>query len=284
MAGTLLPRNQLSPTGSLRSAFNTALSLVLVLLVSVLIQGPDNNSRNLLLGYVVALLLAVRLCGPQRALPAIGLAMLMAAYVLPPSNSFAIIAPLRVSYGLFVVFCVLISCYRPSRYPLPPLPKSQARLSQEEMYTEASLPSVATTAEEQVAKQRQILAGDEVYQWLRTQAHLSDLLWDVQVHLQQGDMSTAYMLVQHTYQTVASLRQHSLDLLKQSGETQDAKKIDTGIPLTRTSASGLPALDSLVRASEESRQEQQSVLLQAATEGGETPPEQLVRTAGEPQE
>jgi two-component sensor histidine kinase len=53
------------------------------------------------------------------------------------------------------------------------------------------------------------------------------------------------------------------------------------VPLARASAADLPALNSLVRASEEPRQEQQSMLLRAAAHGQETPPEQLVRAAGE---
>ena len=51
------------------------------------------------------------------------------------------------------------------------------------------------------------------------------------------------------------------------------------VPLTRANAADLPAPDSLVRASEEPMQAQEAVLLRAAAEGMETPPEQLVRAA-----
>jgi hypothetical protein len=51
------------------------------------------------------------------------------------------------------------------------------------------------------------------------------------------------------------------------------------VPLTRANTAHLPAPDSLVRASAEPVQEQQAVLLRAAIQGMETPPEQLVRPA-----
>jgi len=60
-----------------------------------------------------------------------------------------------------------------------------------------------------------------------------------------------------------------------------ANTIDPGVPLTRQVADTLPAEESLVRASEEPVQEQQAVLLRAATSDRETPSDQLVRPAGE---
>lgn len=51
-------------------------------------------------------------------------------------------------------------------------------------------------------------------------------------------------------------------------------------PLTRANAADLSAPESLVRASSELMQALASVLLRAAAEGEETPPEQLVRPAG----
>ena len=53
--------------------------------------------------------------------------------------------------------------------------------------------------------------------------------------------------------------------------------IDPGVPLTRANTADLPAPDSLVRASAEPVQEQQAVLLRAATETAERHEEQLVR-------
>ena len=61
--------------------------------------------------------------------------------------------------------------------------------------------------------------------------------------------------------------------------TEQAEKINPGVPLTRANTADLPAPDSLVRASSEPLQAQESVLLRAATEKGETPPEQLVRAS-----
>ena len=58
---------------------------------------------------------------------------------------------------------------------------------------------------------------------------------------------------------------------------KEAVRINTGIPLTRANAADLPAPESLVRASSEPLQAQEAVLLRAAAEGMETPPEQLVR-------
>ena len=65
-----------------------------------------------------------------------------------------------------------------------------------------------------------------------------------------------------------------LKTMEQSGN------MDPGIPLTRKVAATLPAEESLVRASEEPVQEQQAILLRAATDNQETPAEQLVRPAG----
>ena len=54
-------------------------------------------------------------------------------------------------------------------------------------------------------------------------------------------------------------------------------KIDPGVPLTRANTADLSAPDSLVRASEEPLQAQESILLRAATAGQEKHKEQLVR-------
>ena len=61
--------------------------------------------------------------------------------------------------------------------------------------------------------------------------------------------------------------------------TKTARAIDPGVPLTRANTADMPAPDTLVRASTEPLQAQQSVLLRAAAEGQETPPEQLVRAS-----
>ncbi len=64
-----------------------------------------------------------------------------------------------------------------------------------------------------------------------------------------------------------------------------AANIDTGVPLTRANTADLPATDSLVRASEESAQAQEGVLLRAATPTQERHEEQLLRpTPGEQKE
>ena len=52
-------------------------------------------------------------------------------------------------------------------------------------------------------------------------------------------------------------------------------------PSVSTNNAALPVQQTLVRASSEPTQEQQAVLLRAVAEGQETPPEQLVRPAGE---
>ena len=56
-----------------------------------------------------------------------------------------------------------------------------------------------------------------------------------------------------------------------------AATLDTGVPFTRANTTDLSAPESLVRASVEPVQEQQAVLLRAAAEKRETPPEQMVR-------
>ena len=54
-------------------------------------------------------------------------------------------------------------------------------------------------------------------------------------------------------------------------------KIETGVPITRANTANLPPPDTLVRASSEPVQEQQAVLLRAATERQEKHEERLVR-------
>lgn len=51
------------------------------------------------------------------------------------------------------------------------------------------------------------------------------------------------------------------------------------LPFTRANTAALPAPDSLVRASEQPQQAQESVLLRAVAQGVETPSEQLVRAS-----
>jgi hypothetical protein len=64
---------------------------------------------------------------------------------------------------------------------------------------------------------------------------------------------------------------------------EKANKIDPGVPLTLANTAHLPAHDSLVRASAQPVQEQEAVLLRAATEAQERHEEQLVRAAGGPE-
>ena len=61
---------------------------------------------------------------------------------------------------------------------------------------------------------------------------------------------------------------------------QEAQKVPAVTPLTRANTTNLTAPDSLVRASSEPMQAQEAVLLRAAAQGAETPPEQLVRAVG----
>ena len=56
-------------------------------------------------------------------------------------------------------------------------------------------------------------------------------------------------------------------------------KIDPGVPLTHVNVTDLPAPDTLVRASSEPTQEQQTVLLRAVAADQQTPSEQLVRAS-----
>ena len=63
------------------------------------------------------------------------------------------------------------------------------------------------------------------------------------------------------------------------GSRNSWQTVHTINPLTRANTADLPAPDSLVRASSEPMQAQEAVLLRAAAEGQETPPEQLVRPA-----
>lgn len=62
-------------------------------------------------------------------------------------------------------------------------------------------------------------------------------------------------------------------------QLKEAREIDPGVPLTRSNAADLSAPESLVRASVEPIQEQQAVLLRAAIEVTQTPPEELVRAS-----
>jgi hypothetical protein len=60
------------------------------------------------------------------------------------------------------------------------------------------------------------------------------------------------------------------------------KKMEPVLPPTRQNVEQLPAEDILVRASTEPIQEQEKVLLRAATGAEETPPEQLLRPGNAP--
>jgi hypothetical protein len=64
---------------------------------------------------------------------------------------------------------------------------------------------------------------------------------------------------------------------------KNIRAIERVIPLTRANTANLPAPDSLVRASAEPMQEQQAVLLRAATETQERHEEQLVRPGNAPE-
>ena len=58
---------------------------------------------------------------------------------------------------------------------------------------------------------------------------------------------------------------------------QEAREMDPGQPLTRANTADLPAPDSLVRASQESPQEQKALLLRPTPPTPRIPSEQLVR-------
>ena len=71
--------------------------------------------------------------------------------------------------------------------------------------------------------------------------------------------------------------------LKQVAEKamREAKAPLDAVPLTRTNIGDLPAPETLVRASQQPPQEQQTELLRAAIQGPDTPPEQLLRATKE---
>lgn len=58
---------------------------------------------------------------------------------------------------------------------------------------------------------------------------------------------------------------------------REARQMDTGVPVTRANTGDLPVSDSLVRASQESTQAQQAVLLRASATTEEKREEQLLR-------
>ena len=97
------------------------------------------------------------------------------------------------------------------------------------------------------------------------------------LYKQETDASAGFFLFQLSFLLVFVLlsalcagtwflRKSALRIIKQ------AKEIDTGVPLTRANIADLPAPDSLVRASQEPAQAQESVLLRASS--GEAQPEQ----------
>ena len=65
---------------------------------------------------------------------------------------------------------------------------------------------------------------------------------------------------------------------------KEAKETEVGTPLTRANTADLPAVDSLVRASSESLQAQETVLLRAAAETQEQQEEELLRASTRGQE
>ena len=210
--GFLASRSQLQKRGLLDTIMRMVWAAGLVLVIGSIAHRLSDRPLGPLLGCAIAVLLAALLNGTSSAIAAVVTAAIMGAYLLPPNNSIYIDPPFRVGYGLFIILCILISYYKPPRSNLPLKQTFEVQEANANPYTEANLPTVASSAEELVIQHRRVIEGVDIYQWERSCAHISDLIWDAQIKLKENDMTQAHVLLQHAYEVVAQTRQQIRDV------------------------------------------------------------------------
>lgn len=216
--GFLAFRSQLQKRGLIDTIVRMVWAVGLVFVVGAIVHRLSDRPLGTLLGYAIAVLLAALLNGTPSAIAAMVTAAIMGAYLLPPGDSIFIDPPFRVGYGLFIILCIMISFYRPPRNTLPLKHDFEAQETNTSPYTEANLPTVAKSKEELVIQDRRVIEGVDIYQWERSCAHISDLIWDAQVKLKENDTKQAHVLLQHAYKVTAQTRKQvrDFDLIPQA--------------------------------------------------------------------
>lgn len=211
----LAAQSQWRQRGWLDTILRMVWAVGLVLVIGAIAYRLSVKPSGALMAYAIAVLLAALLNGTPSAIAAIVTAAIMGVFVLPPAGSLYIHPPFRIGYVLFLFLCILISFYRPPRSAMPLKRYNEIEKRSAEPYTEANLPTVANSEEESAIKQRRVIEDMDIYQWERSCAHISDLIWDAQVKLQENDSKQAYILLQHAYEVAAQTRKqiHEVDLL-----------------------------------------------------------------------
>lgn len=215
--GLVVPLSQIRQRGVLNTLIRIGWAVGLVLILGSLGHHFSSKPSGLLLSCAVAVMLAAMMNGTQSAIAALITAALLSAYWLPPSNSLAIAPPFRFGYGVFLVLCTLISFYRP---PMgASLVEPREAIPDLKPYTEEDLPTVLTAEKVQALPAWRVIEGNDLYQWERACAHLSDLVWDAQLKLQEEDVQHAYVLLKHAYE-VASQTRAQIEMASLSPETK----------------------------------------------------------------
>ena len=211
--------------GMLSTILRIAWATGLILVIGMVAHHLDAQPLSVLMGYAFGVLLAAMLFEAPIAIVAITVAVIMGAWIVSPSGSFYIPSSFRVGYGFFLGLCLMISLYLSQRTRLPAIhihtdkktdkradKKTEDKKANAEPYTEASLPTVANPEEELVIQQKRVIEGIDIYQWERSCAHLSDLLWDIQIQLRVNDTKQAYNIARHAYEVAAQTRQQIRDV------------------------------------------------------------------------
>jgi len=201
--GRIMQRSQVRQRGLLEASVHIFWAVCLVLAFGSLSHHFSSRPSGILLGCAVSVLLAGMINGTQSAVAALITAALLGAYWLPPVSSFYIEPSFRLAYGLFLLLCILISFYRPPSNTFTTAPKGEPSPAN---YGEEDLPTVITAQQLQRVPVQRTVQGDDLYQWERTCAHLSDLIWDAQIKIGEEQSQCAGMLLQHAHQLAAQMR------------------------------------------------------------------------------
>ena len=203
--GLVMQQSQIRQRGLLSHIVRIVWAVGFVLIFGSLSHHFSPRPLGTLLGCAVSVLLAGMMNGTPSAIAALITAALLGAYWLPPANSLGIAPSLRFGYGTFLILCSLISFYRPPRGTTRTEPRSQPP-PRSGTYTEEDLPTVITADQIRSVPAQRTIQGDDLYQWERTSAHLSDLIWDAQIRLNEEEPHHAMMLMQHAYDIATQMR------------------------------------------------------------------------------
>lgn len=201
----VMPRSQVRQKGLLDSIARILWAVCFVFLFGFISHSLSPRPLGTLLGCAVSVLLAGMLNGSSSAIAALITSALLGAFWLPPNHSLAIDQDFRFAYGTFLVLCILISFYRPPRG----VTKTEPQYSQpsvKEAYGEEDLPTIVTADQINAIPSQRNVSGDDLYQWERSVAHLSDLIWDARIRLHEEEVEHALMLLEHAFQVSNRMR------------------------------------------------------------------------------